>query len=86
MKLTNMEMCVMKLVTPFPGQVVTRNALIVGLGHNPETFDTRRLEILIRRLRTKAQACFGIQFPLETAHGAGYSFTAAIAFVAMGVG
>lgn len=78
MKLTNMELCVMKMVTPCPGQVVTRHALIAGLGHDPEMFDQRRLEILIRRLRTKAQACFGTQLPLETAHGAGYSFTAPI--------
>jgi DNA-binding response OmpR family regulator len=83
MKLTRMELCVMKMITPCPGQVVTRDALIVGLGHDPEAFDLRRLEILIRRLRTKAQSCFGTQLPLETAHGAGYSFTAAIAFVAL---
>jgi DNA-binding response OmpR family regulator len=78
MKLTNMELSVMKVVAPCPGQVVTRHALIVGLGHDPETFDQRRLEILIRRLRAKAQSCFCVGLPLETAHGAGYAFTGSI--------
>lgn len=78
MKLTNTELKVMKMVSPCPGHVVTRDALIVGLGHDPDIFDPRRLEILIRRLRKKAEACFGSQFPLDTAHGLGYSFTAAI--------
>lgn len=81
MKLTNMELCVMKMVAPCPGQVVTRHALIVGLGHDPDVFDARRLEILIRRLRAKAEDCFGVRFPLDTAHGAGYSFTADIVMV-----
>lgn len=78
MKLTHSELKVMRMVTPCPGQVVTRHALIVGLGHNPDVYDPRRLEILIRRLRMKAEASFNLHFPLETAHGAGYSFTAAI--------
>ena len=78
MKLTNTELKLMKMVSPCPGQVVTRDALIVGLGHDPDIFDPRRLEILIRRLRKKAETCFGIRFPLDTAHGVGYSFTAAI--------
>jgi two-component system OmpR family response regulator len=78
MKLTNTELKVMKMVSPCPGQVVTRHALIVGLGHDPELYDPRRLEILVRRLRAKAEVCFGSRFPFDTAHGAGYSFTAAI--------
>ncbi len=78
MKLTNMELRVMKAVFSCPGQVVSRQALIVGLGHDPDTFDLRRLEILIRRLRTKAQICLGVGLPLVTAHGAGYAFTGSI--------
>ena len=78
MKLTNMELRVMKMVTPCPGQVVTRQALIEGLGHDPDIFDPRRLEILVRRFRKKAEDCFGIPLPLATAHGAGYAFTGAI--------
>jgi DNA-binding response OmpR family regulator len=78
MKLTSSELKVMKMLTPFPGQVVTRHALVMGLGHDPDVYDPRRLEILIRRLRSKAETCFGLRFPLDTAHGEGYSFTAAI--------
>lgn len=78
MKLTSNELKVMKLVTPCPGKVVSRHAIVVGLGHDPDIYDPRRLEILIRRLRSKAEACFGLRFPLDTAHGEGYSFTAAI--------
>ena len=78
MKLTNTELKAMMMFSSCPGQVVTRHALIVGLGHSPDTFDPRRLEILIRRLRKKAEDSFSSRFPLDTAHGAGYSFTAAI--------
>ena len=78
MKLTSTELKVMKMVTPCPGQVVTRHTLVVGLGHDPDVYDPRRLEILIRRLRGKSEACFGQPIPLDTAHGEGYSFTAAI--------
>ena len=78
MKLTSNELKVMKIVTPYPGKVVSRHAIVVGLGHDPDIYDPRRLEILIRRLRSKAETCFGLHFPLDTAHGEGYSFTAAI--------
>ena len=78
MKLTSMELKVMKALTACPGQVVPRQTLIAALGHNPDFYDPKRLEILIRRLRAKADACFGMQFPLVTAHGEGYSFLASI--------
>lgn len=78
MKLTSMELKVMKALTACPGQVVARQTLIAALGHNADFYDPKRLEILIRRLRTKADACLGVPLPLETAHGEGYSFIASI--------
>jgi len=77
-KLTSSELKLMKMFTTCPGHVVTRHALVVGLGHDPDVYDPRRLEILIRRFRSKAKTFFGPHFPLDTAHGEGYSFTAAI--------
>lgn len=78
LKLTHSELKLMQMLTPHPGQVVSRQALIVGLGHNPDAYDPRRLEILVRRFRTKTESHFGMRLPLDTAHGSGYSFTAAI--------
>lgn len=60
------------------GQAVAREDLATCLGHNPEHYDYRRLEILVRRLRKKAQEVWGQPLPLETAHRQGYAFTASI--------
>ncbi|MEI8210076.1 MAG: helix-turn-helix domain-containing protein [Methylococcales bacterium] len=48
------------------------------MGYNPETYYPRRLEIMVRRLRSKMKAHFVTEFPLETVHGRGYTFTGLI--------
>jgi DNA-binding response OmpR family regulator len=52
--------------------------LITALGQNPEIYDPRRMEIMVRRLRNKAKETVGYELPLETAHRKGYAFTAPI--------
>jgi DNA-binding response OmpR family regulator len=54
---------------------VARHDLIVALGENPDVYDIRRLEIMVRRLRNKAEKTLGRALPLETVHRQGLAFT-----------
>ena len=80
-KLTHSEMLLMVCFTEHQGQIVTKDALITSLGHSPEYYDNRRLEIMIRRLRSKALGQFGFDLPFETVHGRGFAFSAPISRV-----
>lgn len=77
-KLTHSERVLLLELARVPGQSVTRDDLVHSLGHNPEHYDQRRMEILVRRLRNKAKDLLGYDLPLETAHRQGYAFTYAI--------
>lgn len=78
LKLTHSEFMLMQYMAEHSGQAVPRQALVVSLGHDPEVYDFRRLEILIRRLRNKAKEILACDLPLETVHKVGYAFTAPI--------
>jgi DNA-binding response OmpR family regulator len=52
--------------------------LVQSLGHNPETYDFRRMEILVRRLRNKTRDALGCDLPLATVQKIGYAFTSPI--------
>lgn len=77
-KLTHSEMLLMSCFTQHPNQIVTKDKLILSLGHSPSYYDARRLEIMIRRLRSKILARFGFELPFETVHGRGFAFSAPI--------
>lgn len=76
--LTNNERSVLRRLAQSPGQPVSRDDIALALGVQPHAYDPRRLEVLIRRLRTKADACLGYALPLQTAHRVGYAFLAPI--------
>jgi DNA-binding response OmpR family regulator len=78
LKLTHSEFMFMQVMAEQSGQAVARQALVTRLGHDPQTYDFRRLEILVRRLRNKAKELLGSDLPLETVHKIGYAFTAPI--------
>lgn len=78
LKLTHTEHVLLQRLAQSSGQAVSKEALATSMGHNPEHYDFRRLEILIRRLRNKAKETWDISLPLETAHRLGYAFTANI--------
>jgi DNA-binding response OmpR family regulator len=61
-----------------PGAVVSRQDLATSLGHDPDAYDFRRMEILVRRLRQKVKTSLGIELPLETVRKIGYAFTTSI--------
>ncbi|WPL19541.1 TorCAD operon transcriptional regulatory protein TorR [Thiorhodovibrio winogradskyi] len=77
-RLTRSETQVLEALARSPGKPLPREALVRALGHQPENYDPRRMEILIRRLRTKVSEQTDERLPLETVHGVGYAFTADI--------
>lgn len=80
-KLTRSESTLIATLAASPGQAVHRDALIHALGYAPESYDPRRMEILIRRLRNKIRMQSPSRLPLETVHGVGYAFVAEISAV-----
>jgi DNA-binding response OmpR family regulator len=76
LKLTRSEVLILGLLGRSAGGLVSRNELASVLGHDPRIHDPRRLEIMVRRLRSKAADAFGYSLPLDTVHGQGYAFTA----------
>jgi len=78
LKLTHSEAQVIQMLAQSPGAAVPKNDIVIALGHQPATYDMRRMEILIRRLRNKAKEQLGTELPLETAHRLGYAFTAPV--------
>ncbi len=78
LKLTHSEAQVIQMLAHSPGAAVSKNDIVIALGHQPATYDMRRMEILIRRLRNKAKEQLGTELPLETAHRLGYAFTAPV--------
>lgn len=76
--LTRSEVLVLTELAMAVGVGASRDALVRRLGQHPETYDWRRMEILIRRLRNKCKATLGLELPVRTVHGYGYAFIEAI--------
>ncbi|MEK7346557.1 MAG: response regulator transcription factor [Pseudomonadota bacterium] len=77
-KLTGSEMAVMRALARQPGVTLPRDELIMELGCKPDSYDPRRMEILVRRLRNKVSDHTDTALPLETVHRQGYVFVSAI--------
>ena len=77
-KLTHSESVLLARLAQTPGQAVHRHDLVASLGLDPETYDFRRMEILVRRLRNKIKQHLSFELPIETVHKLGYAFTAPI--------
>ena len=77
-KLTHSESVLLQTMANQPGAVVPRQALAISLGHDPEVYDFRRMEILVRRLRQKVKTSLGCELPLETVRKIGYAFTTSL--------
>lgn len=80
-KLTHSESVLLHKMAHHAGEAVSRQDLVLSLGHDPEVYDFRRMEILVRRLRTKGKDTLGSELPIETVHRMGYAFTAPIDIV-----
>lgn len=74
--LTAPERCILRLLVAEGGQPVPRETLIGGLTSDVYDFDPHRLEMMVHRLRRKAQDAAGVPLPLLTLRGQGYRFVA----------
>ena len=59
-----------------PGRPIERTAFSEIFSANEDTFDHRRLDIMVRRLRTKVREQCDLELPMHTAHGIGYALPA----------
>jgi DNA-binding response OmpR family regulator len=74
--LTRRESSVLGVCVSTEGMAIPRTIFITALNENPEVYDPRRLEVLLRRLREKIEKQSGLEFPLVSVYGVGYSFNA----------
>jgi DNA-binding response OmpR family regulator len=81
MRLARGEAIVMERIAATPGEAIMRAELIRCFGADPSTYDPRRMEILVRRLRRKAEILLKQTLPLETVHGVGFAFIAQISVI-----
>lgn len=58
-------------------QPIPRDSLIVGLGGD-QPDDNRKMDMLVYRLRRKVKDSVGIELPLRSAYGEGYSLSVAM--------
>lgn len=63
-----------------PGKPVSREQLIKAIGQNPEVYDPRRLEILVRRIRAKLEEAL-LSNPIQTVRNKGYAFASSVSIL-----
>ena len=57
------------------GEVIGKDQIIESQGGKPDSYDYRRVETLIRRLRARCLAALGVELPVQTIYGRGLAFT-----------
>lgn len=78
LSLSPSESRLLELLAQNASQPVSRRQIVEALGYDWLTYDERRLEALVSRLRQRWRSEAGTELPLKTAHREGYSFTAPI--------
>lgn len=78
--LTSSEMLIMRLLVHHHPEYVSRAELISGLGEDYRTYDERRLEQIMSRLRKKIREGSDSS-PIKAVRGRGYVFSESIEFV-----
>ena len=78
-KLSTNEFNFLKALARSPQQQVDRWAVVTSVSSNPNTYDQRSLDALLRRLRKKITDVTGLPAPIQTIHARGYIFTARLA-------
>jgi two-component system torCAD operon response regulator TorR len=77
-RLTRAEYEVLAELLRQPGAVLSRERLMTVITHRQEHPDTRTVDVIIRRLRTKIEDDPGAPRLITTAHGEGYVLTATL--------
>jgi two-component system OmpR family response regulator len=71
-RLTTSEWVFVQTLRKKHGKVVSREELVRALGQDPSSYDPRRMDTLVQRLRQKANVADMGELPLRTRHGQGY--------------
>ncbi|WP_417728694.1 winged helix-turn-helix domain-containing protein [Roseovarius sp.] len=77
-RLTRAEYEVLAELLRHPGEVLSRERLMTVITHRQQHPDTRTVDVIIRRLRTKLEEDPAVARFITTAHGEGYVFTATL--------
>lgn len=80
-KLTRTETDFLLQLAKEPGVAIARDSLISSMGHNPDIYDTRRLDTFVSRLRGKVSNACGSSPPLRSVHAVGYAFVAPLLLI-----
>ena len=73
--LTHAEVMMLVMLFAQPGQAITREALLRRLDKQDTLSNLRNLDNTASRLRRKVQAACGMEFPLRSCYGKGYTFS-----------
>lgn len=76
--ITQPEARLLETMARAPQRQSSRRELVQALGESWETYDERRLEAMVSRLRRKLTEAVGRDAPLRSMRGQGYSFSEAL--------
>jgi len=77
--LSHLEVSLMDMLVKSLGKPVKRRDIIaLGFGLNPLSYDSRRLDSIVSRLRRKMHNAYPLSQPIKVVHSVGYIFTEAI--------
>lgn len=78
-ELSHLEAAFIDIVARNAGKAVRRRDIIaVAFGKDPLSYDGRRLEAVVSRLRKKVYRSYSLSQPIKVVHSVGYVFTDAI--------
>ena len=75
-KLSTNEFYFLQVMAASPKQHASRTQLIQSVCANPDNYDQRNLDAILRRLRIKISTAIGAPAPIQVIHAKGYIFTA----------
>ena len=73
-ELSTREAQIIELLARSGGAAVSRREIVEAMGQDWASYDLRRLDTLVSRLRAQWQRETGQELPLKTLHGEGYAF------------
>ncbi|MBP6807634.1 MAG: response regulator transcription factor [Chromatiaceae bacterium] len=71
-ELTGLEAAFLAVLGVHPNQPQDRRQLVLELGKDYRSYDSRNLDALLKRLRKKVRNASGLELPVQTRHGLGY--------------
>jgi DNA-binding response OmpR family regulator len=74
--LSQQDLTVLHELMRSAGEIASRQQIVLALGEHFLSYDQRRLDTQIRRLRRKVNEATGLTLPLNTARNSGYCFHA----------